>query len=45
MLGLLIPFGVPGTDTANFIGYILWSAWLVALSVLIWQSIDVNRPG
>jgi hypothetical protein len=38
MLGLLIPFGVPGTDTANFIGYILWSVWLVALGVLIWRS-------
>ncbi len=35
MLGLIIPLGVPGTDTANFIGYILWSVWLVALGVLI----------
>ncbi len=40
MLGLLIPFGVPGTDTANFIGYILWSVWLVALGVLIWRGDD-----
>lgn len=40
MLGLLIPFGVPVTDTANFIGYILWSIWLVALGFLIWRSVD-----
>ncbi len=40
MLGLLIPFGVPGTDAANFIGYILWSVWLVALGVLIWRGDD-----
>jgi len=40
MLGLLIPLGVPGTDTANFIGYILWSVWLVALCVLIWRGDD-----
>lgn len=40
MLGLLIPFGVPSTDTANFIGYILWSVWLVALGVLIWRGDD-----
>ncbi len=38
MLGLLIPLGVPGTDTANFIGYILWSVWLVTLGVLIWRG-------
>ncbi len=40
MLGLLIPLGVPGTDTANFIGYILWSIWLVALGVLILKGDD-----
>lgn len=40
MLGLLIPFGVPGADSANFIGYILWSIWLVALGVLIWKGDD-----
>ena len=40
MLGLLIPLGVPGTDTANFIGYILWSVWLVALGVLILRDSD-----
>lgn len=40
LLGLFIPLGVPGTDTANFFGYILWSCWLVALGVLIWRGVD-----
>jgi len=26
---------VPVIDTANFAGYILWSAWLVSLAVVI----------
>jgi hypothetical protein len=33
--GLLVPFGVPGADLANFAGYLAWSAWLVALAVVI----------
>ena len=40
MLGLLVPFGIPGADGANFIGYILWSVWLVALGILIWRGDD-----
>jgi hypothetical protein len=38
-LGVLTPLGVPGTDTANFAGYVLWSAWLVAFAVLL-----IRRP-
>ena len=33
--GVLSPLELPLVDTANFIGYILWSAWLIALGVLI----------
>ena len=33
--GLLIPLGVPGTDMANFVGYVLWSVWLIALAVVL----------
>ncbi len=37
--GVLIPLDVPGTDLANFVGYVLWSLWLVALAVCL-----VRRP-
>ncbi|GLZ39266.1 DUF4386 domain-containing protein [Actinokineospora sp. NBRC 105648] len=36
-LGVLIPLGVPGTDLANFVGYVLWTVWLVAMAVRVWQ--------
>jgi hypothetical protein len=36
--GLLTPVGVPGADLANFAGYLLWSAWLVALAVILIRS-------
>ena len=36
--GVLIPLGVPGTDLANFLGYVLWSVWLLAFAVLVWRS-------
>jgi Domain of unknown function (DUF4386) len=34
-LGVLVPLDVPGTDFANFLGYILWSVWMLALAILI----------
>jgi hypothetical protein len=33
--GVLSPFGLPVIDTANFVGYVLWSAWLIAFAVVI----------
>ena len=33
--GVLSPLHLPVVDTANFIGYLLWSAWLVAFAVLL----------
>jgi len=39
LAGVLSPMNVPALDTANFVGYILWSAWLVAFAVLL-----VRRP-
>jgi hypothetical protein len=33
--GVLTPLHVPGTDMANFIGYVLWSVWLIAFAVLL----------
>ena len=35
LLGVLIPLGVPGTDMANFIGYVLWSLWLITFAILL----------
>jgi hypothetical protein len=37
--GVLSPLNVPVLDTANFVGYVLWSVWLVAFAVLL-----VRRP-
>jgi hypothetical protein len=33
--GVASPLDLPGVDTANFVGYILWSAWLIAFAALI----------
>jgi hypothetical protein len=35
LVGVLSPLELPVIDTANFIGYILWSAWLISLGVVI----------
>ena len=40
-VGVLVPLDVPGADFANFVGYILWSIWLVAFAVLIWRRSPV----
>jgi hypothetical protein len=36
---VLSPLDLPVIDLANFVGYVLWSAWLVAFAVLL-----VRRP-
>jgi Domain of unknown function (DUF4386) len=35
LVGVLSPLGLPVVDTANFLGYVLWSAWLIAFAVVI----------
>jgi hypothetical protein len=35
LVGVLSPFGLPVIDSANFLGYVLWSVWLIALAVVI----------
>lgn len=35
LVGVLSPLGLPVIDTANFIGYVLWSVWLIAFAVVI----------
>jgi Domain of unknown function (DUF4386) len=43
-VGVFVPLDLPGADFANFVGYILWSIWLVAFAVLIWRQSQVERP-
>ena len=33
--GVLVPLQLPLVDDGNFIGYILWSVWLVTFAILI----------
>ena len=33
--GVLSPLDLPVIDTANFVGYVLWSVWLVAFGVVL----------
>ncbi|CAM3973558.1 DUF4386 family protein [Smaragdicoccus niigatensis] len=34
-VGALVKFDVPGADIANFLGYVVWSGWLIAFAVLL----------
>ena len=43
-LGVLVPLDVPGTDFANFLGYIIWSVWLLIFAVLIWRRSELRSP-
>jgi hypothetical protein len=44
-VGVLVPLDVPGTDLANFVGYIVWSLWLLVLAVLVWGRVhDEAEP-
>jgi hypothetical protein len=35
LVGVLSPLGLPAIDTANFLGYVLWSVWLIAFGVVV----------
>jgi hypothetical protein len=35
LAGVLSPLDLPVIDLANFIGYVLWSVWLIAFAVLL----------
>ena len=39
-VGVLVPLDVPGADFANFLGYVIWSVWLLAFAWLIWKRAD-----
>jgi hypothetical protein len=38
VLGVLAAIGAPGADVAVFVGYILWSIWLIALGVTLLRT-------
>jgi hypothetical protein len=35
LAGVLSPLDLPLVDTANFVGYVLWSLWLAAFAVVL----------
>ncbi|UFS94159.1 DUF4386 domain-containing protein [Nocardia huaxiensis] len=37
LTGLLVPLGVPGVQQLNFLGYILWSCWLLVLALFLFR--------
>jgi Domain of unknown function (DUF4386) len=43
--GVLTPLHLPMVDTANFVGYVLWSVWLVVFAILILLRYPRSRPG
>jgi len=44
--GIVIPFGVEAAGLSNFVGYIAWCLWLIALAVALWRGArNVPPPG
>lgn len=41
--GLLIPFGIPGADVLNFVGYLAWSAWMLCLAARAPRLLGAGR--
>jgi hypothetical protein len=42
--GVIIPL-VPGAGLTNFVGYVLWCAWLLALAVVLFRIPAQGRTG
>jgi hypothetical protein len=42
--GVLTPLQLPLVDTANFVGYVAWSVWLITFAVLILRQVGAARP-
>jgi len=43
LLGVLSPLALPVLDMANFVGYVLWSAWLLIFAAVLVRR-GVRRP-
>jgi hypothetical protein len=35
--GVLIPIGLEAASVTNFVGYILWTAWLIGMALCLWR--------
>ena len=44
LAGVIIPLGVEPASLSNFLGYIAWCLWLLALAVVLWRRPSKNRP-
>ena len=44
LAGVLSPLDLPVIDNANFIGYILWSIWLVIFAILLLRRPRTSAP-
>lgn len=42
--GVLSPLDLPVIDTANFVGYVLWSIWLVVFAILLLRRRRTSAP-
>ena len=36
--GIVIPLGIAGASITNFVGYVAWCLWLIAMAVALWRS-------
>ena len=45
LVGVFSPLDLPVVDTANFIGYVLWSLWLIAFGVVLLVASASRRGG
>ncbi|MGE3660948.1 MAG: hypothetical protein AB7G09_06535 [Pseudonocardia sp.] len=48
LVGVVSPLDLPVVDVANFVGYVLWSVWLVAFAVVLLRRAprtSAPRPG
>ena len=41
--GVVIPLGVTVASVSNFVGYVAWCLWLIAMAVVLWRS-QVRAP-
>ena len=36
--GVVIPLGLSGASITNFVGYVAWCLWLIAMAVVLWRA-------